>query len=62
MTESSLRKNIHQETALYKDGTPSPYMKIICEDYATDLCFSDDCKNRSIGCAGTYDSGEANQK
>jgi len=43
---------------VYADGSPSPYVKyIICKDYASDFCF-DDCKRRSIGCAGEYTEGK----
>ena len=43
---------------VYEDGSPSPYVKyIICKDYATDFCF-DECKRRSIGCAGDFTEGK----
>jgi len=45
------------EIEFYEDGTPSPYVKIICNDYATNFCF-DQCKRRAIGCAGIYKHGK----
>ncbi len=58
MTEPSLEeKKLHQETELYEDGTPSPYVKIICEDYCSDLCWND-CEFRGIGCAGDHKHGK----
>jgi len=50
---------VKEELDVYDDGTPSPYVIVKCKDYATDLCF-DNCKNRSIGCAGSNTEGEEN--
>ena len=42
---------------VYEDGTPSPYVKIICKDYGSDLCWGN-CELRGIGCAGEYKHGK----
>lgn len=52
-----IEKEVKEETDVYEDGTPSPYVIVKCRDYATDLCFNN-CKVRSIGCAGSRLHGE----
>jgi len=49
---------VKEETDVYEDGSPSPYVIVKCKDYASELCFSGKCKNRGVGCAGNFDCGE----
>jgi hypothetical protein len=54
---SQITNKVKEETDVYEDGSPSPYVIVKCKDYATDFCF-EKCTIRGIGCAGSHLHGE----